>query len=1310
MTYVITDACIGAKHTHCVDVCPVNAFREGAEMLYIDPDVCINCNACLMECPEQAIFPEDALSEADRQFIAINALESKKHPAITESYALDAQQTQADVQQKNNISSRRFAVVGAGPSGFYSCEALLKHYPDAQIDLIDKLPTPFGLVRFGVAPDHPEIKSVAAQFTQLLQQHPNLKFFGNVNVGQDIDRDTLLSLYDAVIYSTGASQSKPLAGVAHQQGVYGSAEFVAWYNGHPDQTQLQPNLAHDTLSIIGMGNVALDIARILCLPQAELARIDIAEHALNALAQSQIKQVNIIARRSPIHAAFTPKELKQLIQHPQIQLEVDAEDLAFDEATLAMLELPEYREAKENISLLRSILTRPPTLGKTIRFIFHRHPKQVYATSSGEFSIECTVNQSQFDAQSEQLVVEATTAQQLIDSGMIITATGYKGQAIKGIGFDAKQGTINHQEGRVQLENGELSEKEYVAGWIKRGANGVIGTNKQCAYQTVKSLVVDLSASSALAQNSDRQSLKQYLSQQGVQYFSFADWLAIDQHEKSQGMTQNRPRHKLIDLQQMHAVRQDYRDKIAKAQHQHQDQGQTQARAVVKPFDRNQAVQQHYRTCTLCEAMCGIVVDYQGEQILSIAGDPQDQHSSGHICPKGYALQDLHNDPDRLKTPKKRIGEQWVDMDWDEAFDEVAQRLVAVQKQYGNDAVAAYWGNPTSHNFEVMMHIGSFKKALKSKNMYSASSLDQMPHMLTSLLMYGHSMNFTIPDIDRTDYMLMLGANPAASNGSLMTAGNVLERLERIKQRGGKLVLIDPRRTETARYASEHVFIQPGRDALFLLGLLQVIFDKGLVNASRRLPFNGNIDDIRPLVSAIPLETIATLTHISVADIERIATEFAQAEHAVCYGRMGFSTQEFGALNHWLIQLLNIVTNNLDREGGMMFTTPAIDMTDFAGRGSFASFHSRVRKLPEFNRELPSATLADEMLTEGEGQVKAFVVTAGNPVLSTPNGARLEQALANLDFMVAIDFYINETTRHADIILPPTGPFEHGVYDLVFTNLAVRNVARYSPALFKQKSYMRSDGQIYSALIERIEQLKLRKPSMLNQLKLSQQHKVKSLLNVERVIDLGLRHGRYGNGWKGLATGQGLNLKKLKQYRHGLDLGALQPRIPEKLFTKDKKIQLFPAQFLQDLERLQAFVDAQSTAKKLTLIGRRDLRTNNSWMHNSQRLVKGKNRCDLYMHPQTAKDYGIVHQEQVYISSDVGALKVTVSLTEDIMPNVVSLPHGWGHHRQGMQMSIASANPGVSMNDLTDQSLVDELSGNAVLNGLAVEVQKIYSQ
>ncbi|MEE8371281.1 MAG: molybdopterin-dependent oxidoreductase, partial [Sphingomonadales bacterium] len=625
----------------------------------------------------------------------------------------------------------------------------------------------------------------------------------------------------------------------------------------------------------------------------------------------------------------------------------------------------------------------------------------------------------------------------------------------------------------------------------------------------------------------------------------------------------------------------------------------------------------HYRTCSLCEAMCGLIIEHEGGKILSVKGDPDDPHSFGNICPKGVAIQDLHNDPDRLKRPVRRDGDKWVEMDWDEALDEVAGRLVDIQKQYGADAVGAYFGNPSVHNIGTMLGAGPFMGTLKTRNFYTATSVDQLPHQLVQLLMYGHNMLFPVPDIDRTDYMLMLGANPAASNGSLWSAGDVLKRMRAVRERGGKIVLIDPRRTETARHVAEHHFITPGTDAVFLLAILRIIFERGLAKPDHLIPIMKGWDEIEPLARAFTLEEAAGITGIAGPEIARIALQFASAKAAICYGRMGVSTQAFGALCQWLIQVLNIATGNLDRPGGMMFSKPAIDMAKSTSRGSFDSYRSRVRGLPEFGRQFPVATLADEMLTPGDGQIKALVTNAGNPVLSTPNGRQLERALEGLEFMVSIDFYINETTRHAHIILPPTGPLEHEHYDAIFNLMAVRDVTKYSPPMVPQPPGTRSDWQIFRGLIGRINRLKGKKHSAKAKLWAALQRLFPYLGSIEFVLDVGLRLGPYGKGF--MPFRKGLSLAHLKRHPHGIDVGALKPALPGRLFTDDKMIDAAPKVLAGDVERLRAnFADEKEADGQLLLIGRRHLRSNNSWMHNSRRLVKGKDRCTIMIHPEDA--------------------------------------------------------------------------------------------
>ena len=1271
MTYVVTSACIDHKHTICVDVCPVDAFRQGQDMLFIDPEACIDCNACLTECPERAIFPESAVPQDQQQYIALNAAKAQELPVILESVLQQA------AESANSEMAGRFAVVGAGPSGFCTAEAILKNLPSATVDMFEKLPTPFGLVRYGVAPDHPRIKSVSAGFERIAE-NPQVRFFGNVSVGQDISTDELKSLYHSVVYATGGSKSRPLSiPGADATNIFGSSEFVGWYNGHPEHQSLAPDLSAECVAVIGAGNVALDIARILILPYSDLAKTDIADQSLMALRESAVKEVCVLARRGAAQAAFTPKELEQLIDIENLDLIVNPTDLELDADSLAELDKPEHSEARQNVALLQKIAQRPLSKDpatKRIRFLFLTSPTAITETN-GVRQLHTVRNR--LERVGNKINAVATYQEQALEVGLIINATGYSGEAIPGLPFDEQRGVIRNEHASIN----PTEAKEYVAGWIKRGASGVIGSNKQCATETVGQLIAALPENPVTIE----QDVETLLTERGVEFISYPDWQLLDAHEQARGREQGRPRRKETDVATMLRIISD-------------------ARTAAMASSDEQAklpVETHYRTCTLCEAMCGVEIKYQGSKIIAISGDDKDQHSWGHICPKGYALQDLHNDPDRLKKPLRKVDGQWLEVSWEEALDAAAEGLAKVQKRHGNDAVAGYWGNPTSHNLGLLMSTNKLRKALNSRNMFTAASLDQMPHQLCSYLMFGHGQVFTIPDVDHTHYMLMLGANPAASNGSLMSGGDILKRLEGIHARGGKLVLIDPRRNETARYAQEHHFIRPTTDAFFLVGLIQQVIKKQLCDPGHLRDMLDHWEGMLETFELFPLSEIEALTGIPAAEIERIAEEFATAESAICYGRMGISAQAFGGLNHYLINILNIITGNLDRRGGMMFTTPAVDTAVRASQaGSFATYHSRVRGLPEFNRELPVTAMAEEMLTPGEGQVKGFICIAGNPGLSTPNGRMLEQGLEQIDFMVSLDFYLNETSRHADVILPPTGPLEHEQFDMVFNLLSVHNVAKFSEPLFPHEEGTLSDWEIMSGLIDRLNMIKTgREP--------------KAPMSLSQMLDGALRAGPYANGYdeyngdEVTHQSEGLTLEKLKTYPHGVNLGPLQPRFPDFLFTADRKIHTMPAPFIKDLERLKAYAEELKAEPALKLIGRRDLRTNNSWMHNSQRLVKGKDRCGLFVHPTDAKALNLSNGSKANIRSRVGELQVVVEVTDSVMPGSVCLPHGWGHNLEGVQLRVAHTNPGINKNDLTDDRYIDVLSGNAALNGVPVVVEAI---
>ena len=705
----------------------------------------------------------------------------------------------------------------------------------------------------------------------------------------------------------------------------------------------------------------------------------------------------------------------------------------------------------------------------------------------------------------------------------------------------------------------------------------------------------------------------------------------------------------------------------------------------------NQERQTHYRACHLCEAICGVVIETKGSEVVSIKGDPDDPLSRGHICPKAVALQDIHSDPYRLKKPVKRVlgadgSYQHQPIEWDEALDLAAQGLTDTIKNHGVDAVGIYMGNPTVHNYGMMTHQSALFRHIRTRNRFSATSVDQLPHHLVSLWLFGHKLMFPIPDIDRTDYFLMIGANPVASNGSIWTVPDVRKRIKSLTERGGQLVVIDPRRTETAELATEHHAARPGTDAALLLALIHLLFRDGLIDLGHLSDFVDGIDDIKKAVVSYTPEWAASHTGMSSEKITQLAHDFSSADRAICYGRMGVSTQRFGTLCQWAIQVINVLSGNLDREGGSLFTLPAVDQVLGVSPGGFGRHASRVRQLPEFDRELPVACLAEEITTPGEGKIRALFTGAGNPVLSTPAGDALDDALEDLEFMISLDPWINETTRHADVILPPTSPLEHDHYDLAFHVNAMRNTARFSDAVFEKPEGSLHDWEIFQALGERVA----------GALDLDARQAVPPHV----IIDQGLKNGPYGEN-----SDYKLSIEALRATPSGVDLGPLKSQLPERLQTPGQRINLAHSAIFEDLGRLEEQLGEASQGYRL--IGRRHVRDCNSWMHNFTRLVKGPQRCTLQVSPDDAEREGWHTGSRVNIASRAGQIVVELEITDTMMPGVVSLPHGYGHGRQGTLSGVANAHAGVSCNAITESTYIDELTGNAALNGVGVSITSL---
>jgi anaerobic selenocysteine-containing dehydrogenase len=735
-----------------------------------------------------------------------------------------------------------------------------------------------------------------------------------------------------------------------------------------------------------------------------------------------------------------------------------------------------------------------------------------------------------------------------------------------------------------------------------------------------------------------------------------------------------------------------------------------------------------FRTCPLCEAGCGLEITLDDDRVTRIRGDRADVFSHGFICPKGSTLKQLHEDPDRIRTPLVKRDGRFVEASWDEAYAEIERRLGEVFETHGREAVAVYLGNPNAHTLAGQLYARPLIRALGTPNVYSASTVDQRPKELAAGMMFGPGLIVPVPDVDRTDHLMVLGANPYASNGSLATAPDWPGRIEALRARGGRLVVVDPRRSRTAEEADEWVPVRPGTDGLLLAAMVRTLLDEDLVDLGDVGPYVAGLERLSDALAPFGPDDVAGVTGVEADTIRRLARELAAADRAVVYGRIGTTTAEFGTVASWLVDVLNTCTGNLDRPGGAMFTRAAAGASNTRGTPRYGRDvrigrrHSRVRGMPESLGELPAVCLAEEIDTPGDGQVRAFVCLAGNPVLSTPNGGRLDAALAGLDFMVAVDIYVNETSRHADVILPAPSALQKGHYDLALLQLGLRNVANWSEPVLPLDDGQPDEWEVLAKLALIAQGMGAgADPAAVDDLMVNalvaaavaDEHgpvhdrdpgellaQLAPRTGPARLVDLMLRTGPYGDAFG--ARPDGLTLDKLLEEPHGVDLGPLEPRVPEGLRTASGQIELAPPTILEDLPRMAGLLTRPQP--DLLLVGRRDLRSNNSWMHNVEVLVKGKPRCTLHVHPDDAERLGLDAGGQATVTSRVGSVTLPVEVTEGIRPGAVSIPHGWGHDLPGVELAVAGRHAGVNSNLLADELLVDELSGTAVLNGIPVEV------
>lgn len=741
-----------------------------------------------------------------------------------------------------------------------------------------------------------------------------------------------------------------------------------------------------------------------------------------------------------------------------------------------------------------------------------------------------------------------------------------------------------------------------------------------------------------------------------------------------------------------------------------------------------------HRSCPICEASCGLrlEIDPGARRVLSLRGDEDDPRSRGYVCPKATAAVSVFEDADRLRRPlrRNRKSGSWQQIGWEAAYDLVGERLGGLRAAHGKQAVGFYIGNPIGHDVSGLLYVPIFQQAFGVERLFSAATMDQMPKNVSSAFLFGDQWAIPIPDLDRTDYLLALGGNPLTSQGSLMSGPNVKQRFANLRARGGKLVVVDPRRTETAEVADRHVFIRPGSDALWLFSIVNLLFEEGRVELGRLAEFTDGVEAVRELAAAFTPEAVTPVTGVDAGVTRTIVREFCAADRAVCYGRIGTCTQEFGTLASWLVDVVNTLTGNLDREGGSMFPRPA------TGQGEphlwngeppqHGRWHSRVRDFPEFEGQLPVACMAEELEAEsaGEARVRGLITLCGNPVLSSPNGARLAGALEQLDFMVSLDIYRNETTRYADVILPTTSQLEHANYDFLFQGTAIRNFARFSPTAFQPEAGLpelgwamlevaaRSNGTQADSLDELLFAGMLatfvgQPGTPAANVSVEQaREKLGSERSWQRLIDLMLRTGPYGDGFDDAAAG--LSLAKLRAVPHAVDLGPLKPRLPGMLRNAAKRLDLAPAYVTADVSRLREALARRPEDGALVMVGRRQMRNMNSWLHNARPLAKGLERCTLLVSPKDAERLGLADGKAARVRSRVGEVTARVAISDEMMPGVISLPHGFGHTEPDVQLSVATAlQPGANSNQLCDELALDLPSGTSVANGIPVEVVPI---
>lgn len=715
--------------------------------------------------------------------------------------------------------------------------------------------------------------------------------------------------------------------------------------------------------------------------------------------------------------------------------------------------------------------------------------------------------------------------------------------------------------------------------------------------------------------------------------------------------------------------------------------------------------------CRICEPACGLKVTTQGNRVLKIEADEDNVVTRGFVCSKGIRFKDVHESPDRLRHPIKRVGDRWERISWEQAFQEIGEKVKGIRSRHGGESFAMYMGNPAGFSGTHPVFCQAFLAGLGSKHFYTPGSQDCNNKFAASQRMYGSPFVQPIPDFDNVDCFIIVGSNPAISHMSFINAARPVERLKALEEKGGKVYFVNPRRTESARRVGEQVFIRPGTDIWFLLAFLNELIASGGVQPSVVDKYMKGFDAVEQLVQPWTPERAERVTGIPAATLRAMVSRYSNAKGGALYCSTGVNQAQHSTLAYWILNVINCVSGNLDRRGGMLVSRGLVDLPKIAKKFGYGdrTDRSRIGNFASVLDSFPAGILPDEIFTPGRGQVKALFVSAGNPVLSCANGTRMEKAIKQLELVVCIDLFRNETGNLADYVLPGLTWLERPDIPVGAAGLQTVPYIQWTDAMVQPDGEQQDEWWIYTELARACGVRLFGDKSfggMLAHYYFMANRYVQKLPLLGNLLAFDPAH---------MQSAMLLGSLRVKPAQMRSNPGAilLKPNLPKdflgsRVLTEDGKVDLAPAEYIEGAKMLESDFEREIAQRdQLRLISKRERFGHNSWMHNVQEFVFRNNTNFVYMHPDDAERCGLKDRELAEVRSATGNVTLPVKLTDDMMPRAIALPHGWGHQRAD-GLSVASRTTGVNANLLAPDgpASLERFAGMALMNGIPVEVRR----